>query len=112
MRGGKGIVGIISWCSGILLIALPCVMVIWGSWMDYALLMLSMVIEKFLILFFLIDSFGVFVDVHPKSLCSIFASSDPCISCRWNHDLFLSTVLMNFYSVVWPLANASLVVSK
>ena len=30
MRGGTGIIGMVLWCSGIIMIYLPCMMGIWG----------------------------------------------------------------------------------
>ena len=48
-RWGKGIVDMVLWCSGILLFALPCMMGIWGPYMDSALLISSVVIGHFLI---------------------------------------------------------------
>ena len=44
------------------------------------MLMSSVVIGKFLIYFFWMDSFKVFVDGHPTSFCNIIDSSYPLIS--------------------------------
>ena len=52
MRGGKGIIGVVFCCSGILLIALPFMVVIWGPYMASSLLMFSVLIGKLPILFF------------------------------------------------------------
>ena len=52
MSGGKGIIGVIFCWSGLLLIALPCMMVIWVPYMASDLLMSSVLIGQFLILFF------------------------------------------------------------
>ena len=52
MVGGKGIIGIVFWCSGLLMMALPRMMGICGPYMDSVLLMSYMVIGQFLILFF------------------------------------------------------------
>ena len=92
IRGGKGILGMVLWCSGLLMIALPCMMGIWGPYMASALLMSSVVIGKFLIWLFWMASFKVCVDGHPMSCYNILASSAPLISCLKKHDLLLSTV--------------------
>ena len=39
------------------------------------------------------DYFSVCVDFHTKSCWIIIASSAPLVSCRWSHDLLISTVL-------------------
>ena len=49
MGGGKGILGIVFWCYGILMMALTCMMGICGSCIDSALFMSSIVIRQFLI---------------------------------------------------------------
>ena len=49
MVGGNGILGMILWCSGILLIDFPCMMGIWGPYMASGMLILSMVIGHLLI---------------------------------------------------------------
>ena len=92
MIGGKGILGVVMWCSGILLIALPCMVGIWGTYMASALLVSSVVIGNLLIRFFWEDYFKVFVDSHPTSFCSILGYSSPLIYCLWKHELFLSMV--------------------
>ena len=79
-RGGKGIFGMALWCSGLLLIALPCIMGTWGPYMAYALLMSSEVIGKFMIWFFWMASFKLCVDSHPTSCCNILVSSATLIS--------------------------------
>ena len=38
-RGGKGILGMVLWYSGLLLMALYCIMGMWGPYMASALLM-------------------------------------------------------------------------
>ena len=81
MRGGKGILGVVMWCSSILLIALPCMVSIWETQMASDLMVSSVVIGNILIWFFWEDYFKVFVDGHPTSFCSILYSSDPLISC-------------------------------
>ena len=107
IRGGAGILGVVFWFSGILLIALPCMIGIWGPHMDSALLMSLVVIEKFLICFFWMTNFKICVDGHPTSCCNILDSSSPLVSSLWNNDLLLSTVLRNVYSVVWYSEKAS-----
>ena len=52
MGGGKGILGIVLWCYGLLIMDLPCMMGICGKYIAYDMFMLSMVIQKFLIWFF------------------------------------------------------------
>ena len=49
IRGGKGILGMVLWFSGILIIALTCMLGIWGPYMVSTLLMLSVVFGQFLI---------------------------------------------------------------
>ena len=78
MRGGKGILGMYLWRSGLLLIALPCMMVIWGPYKASAMLMMSVVIQQFQMWFL---SFKVCVDGYPTSFCSIVALSYPLIYC-------------------------------
>ena len=95
IREGKGILGMVLWCSGLLLIALTCMMGIWGPYMASSLLMSLVVIRQFLIWFFWMDYFRVCVDGIPKSCCNIIASSDHFISLMWKHDLLLSMVLRN-----------------
>ena len=51
-RGGKGILGMVLWYSGLLLMALYCIMGMWGPYMASALLVYSVVISQFLIWFF------------------------------------------------------------
>ena len=51
-RGGKGILVMLLFWYGILLIFLPCMMGIWGPYMDSDLLISSVVIGQLLILFF------------------------------------------------------------
>ena len=65
--GGKGVLGTVLWCSGILLIALPCNIDIWGAFMASALLISLVVIGTFLIWFFWMASFKVCVEGHPTS---------------------------------------------
>ena len=73
--GGKGILGLVLWCSGILLIALNCIMGIWWPYMASALLISSEVIGQFLIWLFWMDYFKVCVDGHPTSCFNIIALS-------------------------------------
>ena len=49
MGGGKGILGVVLWCSGLLPTALPFMMGICGPYIVSAIFMSSMVIGKFLI---------------------------------------------------------------
>ena len=49
MRGDKGILGVVLWCSVLLLVSFPCMMVIRGAYMDSDLLMSYVVIGQFLI---------------------------------------------------------------
>ena len=49
MIGSKDIRWMVLWRSGILLITLPCIMGIWGPYMDSDLLIFSLVIGQFLI---------------------------------------------------------------
>ena len=49
MRGGKNILGMVLWRSGILLVALTCMMVIWWPYMSSSLLVSSVVIGQLLI---------------------------------------------------------------
>ena len=79
MRRVKGILGVVLWCYVILLIVLPCMIGILGSYMSYALLVLFLVIVQFLIWFFSTDSFKVCVDSHLKSCCSNLDPSDPLV---------------------------------
>ena len=76
---GKGILGMVLWCSGILMIALPCMVVIWGPYMASAMLISSVVIVKLLIWFFLMAYFKVYVDSHRTSFCSILDFYGPSI---------------------------------
>ena len=62
IRGGKGILRMVLWWSGLLLIDLPVMMGIWGPYMDYALLMSLVVIGQFLIWFFCMAFLKVCVD--------------------------------------------------
>ena len=50
--GGKGILRIVLWCSGLLLMDLSCMLGICGPYISSALFMLYIVIGKFLIWFF------------------------------------------------------------
>ena len=95
IREVKSILGMVLWCSGILMVALTCMVSIWGSYMASDLLMLLVVIGQFLIWFFWMDSFKVCVDGHPTSCCNILALSAPLIYCLRNHELLLSTLLRN-----------------
>ena len=52
IRGGKGILGMVLWCAGLLLIFLPCMMGIWEPYTASVLLMSSVVIRHFLMWFF------------------------------------------------------------
>ena len=52
MGGGKGIIGVVFWCSDLLLMALPCMMDICGPYITSDLFMSSMMIGQFMILFF------------------------------------------------------------
>ena len=79
IREGKGILGMFTWRSRILLIDLPCMMGIWGQYMAFALLMLSVVIGQFLIWSFWTASIKVCVDGHPTSYCIIITLSAPLI---------------------------------
>ena len=72
IRGGEGILGMVLWCSGTLLIALHCMIGIWGPKMASALMVSSVVIGQFLILFFLMAYFKVCVDGHPTSFVIFF----------------------------------------
>ena len=74
MVGGKGIIGIVFWCSGLLMMALPRMMGICGPYMDSVLLMSYMVIGQFLVLFST-ASFSVCVDDHPTICWNIIAAS-------------------------------------
>ena len=49
MKGGKGIPEMVLWCSGILLIALPYMMGIWGPYMASDIMILSVAIGQFVI---------------------------------------------------------------
>ena len=80
-RGGKGILGMVLWCYGIIMISLTFMMVIWGTYMASTLIMSSVVIRQFLIWFFWMASFKVCVDSHTTSCCNILALSDPLIYC-------------------------------
>ena len=51
MGGGKGTLGIFLWWYGLILVSLPCIMGICGTYMGSAQLVSSMVIGKFLNLF-------------------------------------------------------------
>ena len=79
IRGDKGILGIVLWCSGILLIALPFIMGIWGPYMASALMISSVVIGQFLIWFFWMASFKVCVDGHTTICFNIISSYTPLI---------------------------------
>ena len=52
VRGDKGILRIVLWCSGLLLMAFPCMMNICVPYITYDILMLSIVIGQFMIYFF------------------------------------------------------------
>ena len=52
MGGGKGINIIVLWCYGLLLTDLTCIMGICGPYIASTLLMSSIVIGHFIILFF------------------------------------------------------------
>ena len=80
----KGILWMILWWSGILLISLPCMIGIWGPYMASTLLTLFVVIGQYLIWFFPTSSSKICVYRHPTSCCSILALSDPLIYCLWN----------------------------
>ena len=99
---------VVLWCSGIFMIALPCMMGIWGPYIASSLLMSSVVIGHLLIWFFWMAYLKVCVDVHPTICCNILALSAPLISRMWNHDLLLSTVLRDVYYVVWSSENLHL----
>ena len=96
IRGGKVILGMVLWCSVILLIDLPCMVGIWGPLMASVMMMPSVVIRHFMIWFFWMDSCKICVDAHPTSCCNIIALSAPLIPCMQNHDLLLYTALRNF----------------
>ena len=49
MIGYKGILGVVFWCSGILMVALPCMMGIWVPYMASALLVSFVVIGKIMV---------------------------------------------------------------
>ena len=100
-RGGKVILGMVLWCSGLFLVALPCMMGIWGEYVASALLMFSVVIGKFLVRLFWTAYFRVFVDGHTTSCCSITTSSAPLIYRLREHDLLIFMVLRKVYYVVW-----------
>ena len=93
MIGGKVILGMVLWCSGLLIISLTCMMGIWGPYMAYVMLILSVVIGKFPIRLFWTASFKVCVEGNPTSCCSIIALPATLIYCMWNHNLLLYMVL-------------------
>ena len=101
MIGVNGILGMVLWFSGILLVALPCMMSIWGPYMDSDLLILYVVIVQFLILLVWVAYFRVCVYIHITSCWIILASYATFIYRLWKHDLFLSTLLEKVYCVVW-----------
>ena len=45
----EGILGVVLWCSGLLMIDLPCIMGIWGAYVASAMLVFSVLIGQFLI---------------------------------------------------------------
>ena len=79
IRGGKGILGMVLCCSGLLMSASPCMMDMWGPYMASTLLMSLVVIGQFIIWLFWMASFKVCVDGHPTSCCNILDFSDPLI---------------------------------
>ena len=92
MGGGSGILSVVFWYSGPLLIALICIMGICGLYMGSSLLIPSMVTRQFILWFFLTASFSNCVDGHPSSCWNILAASDPLISRLWKYYLLISTV--------------------
>ena len=56
--------------------------------------------------------FNIFVYGHPTSCFNILASLAPLVSRLLKHDLVLSTVLRNVYSLVWSSGKTSFLVSK
>ena len=81
IRGGKVILGMVLWCSGILLIALNSIMGNWGTYMASNILMSLVIIGQFMIWLFWMDYLKVCVDGHPKIFCNNLAPSSTLISC-------------------------------
>ena len=96
MGGGKGILGVILWCSVLFMVDFPCMIGICGLYIASYILMLSLVIGQFLILFFSTASFSVCVGVHTTSCWSILDFSAPLVSCWWKYALLFSVVFIKF----------------
>ena len=91
MGGGKGILWIVLWWSGLLRMALSCIMCICGPYIDSSRLMSSIGIVQFLIWFISSASLSTCVDVHITSCSSIIAASAPYILRLWNYALLPCT---------------------
>ena len=64
-KRGQGILGMVLWCAGTLVLALTCMLGIKGPYMASTVLMELVVIGQFLIWFFWMDYFKVCVDGNP-----------------------------------------------
>ena len=74
-----------------------------GPYISSVLLMLSMVIGQYMVLFFSAAYFGVFVDGHPTSCWGILSSFTTLISHWWKYSLLLSIFFIKVQSASWML---------
>ena len=93
---GKSILGVVFWCYGVLLMDLPCMMGICGTYMSSDMFMSYMVIEQFLILLVLMDYFSVCIDGHTMICWGILDLYTPLVSSQWKYSLLISTVFRKF----------------